>query len=332
MISDKAPRIALAGIVYAMFVLLGNGFLPVINNARPSDLEELLFTFMTVVVELAVITPFVFIEQRHDGKPLREFLSSKATWRRYWGWFVAIGAIFAVATYLLVIGLSMSDPNTGSVAMKTMPISAIIIGYFFLGERITWRHAVCIICMLAAIVFVATKGTFQLGELSVGVLVLLVPPAMWSVGHAMSKKLLSARVVSATQMTAIRTTVSGAILGVVYLAVTRGSSAWQIIDGSHLLFMFLMGANYAMIHFTWYKALQRIDMNLATGIGIPSPIVTALLAAPILGSTIQWYHVVGMIWTFLGLFGLLYVGRHQAMSEAPRATNPVDKLDCDPSL
>jgi drug/metabolite transporter (DMT)-like permease len=304
---------AFAGTAYAMVVLLGNGFLPIINNARPSDLEELLFTLMTVVVELAVITPFVFVEQRHDGKPLREFLSSKAAWRKYWGWFVAIGAIFAVATYVLVVGLSISDPTTGAVAMKTMPISAIIIGYFFLKERVTWRHVACICVMLAAIIFVATRGTFMLGELSVGAVILLLPPALWSVGHAMSKKLLAGRVVSATQMIAIRTSISGAMLGVVYIIATGGSSAWQIGDGSHLVFMILMGTNYAAMHYCWYKALQRIDMNLATGIGIPSPIITALLAALLLASPIQWYHVIGMIATFVGLIGLLKPGKDNDM-------------------
>jgi len=320
--ASKKPRIAAAGIAYALVVLLGNGLLPVINNARPSDLEEILFTLMTVVVELAAITPFVFLEQRHDGKPLREFLSSKGSWRRYWIWFVTIGAIFAVATYLLVVGLSISDPSTGSVAMKTMPISSVIIGYFFLGERLTWRHVACIVAMLAAVVFVATKGTFLLGELSVGAVLLLVPPALWSVGHAMSKKLLTSGVVSATQMIAIRTSMSGAMLFVMYIVATGGSSAWQILDGSYLIFMILMGINYAAMHYCWYKALQRIDMSLATGIGIPSPIVTALLAATLLGSPVQWYHLIGMAASFAGMFGLLW------QKKQPKATgaNFVDAM------
>lgn len=309
MTASEKPRNAFIGIAFAMVVLMGNGFLPIINNARPSDLEELLFTLMTVVVEFLAITPFVFIEQKHEGKPLREFLSSKASWRKYWPWFVAIGAIFAVATYLLVIGLTISDPIAGAVLMKTMPISSIIIGYYFLGERLTWRHVACIFAMLATIVFVATKGTFQIGELSVGAFVLLVPPALWSVGHAMSKKLLTAGVVTASQMIAIRTSISGVMLCVVYVIVTGGSSAWQIADVKYLLFMILMGGNYAAMHYCWYKALQRIDMSMATGIGIPSPVVTALLAVLILGATIQWYHVIGMIATFVGLFGLLKPGK-----------------------
>ncbi|MBN2151224.1 MAG: DMT family transporter [Candidatus Lokiarchaeota archaeon] len=311
MVPHEKQRVAVAGIAYSLVVLLGNGFLPVINNARPSDLEELLFTLMTVAVELAAITPFVFIEQRHDGKPMREFLGSKASWQRYWGWFVAIGAIFAVATFLLVVGLSMSDPTTGAVAMKTMPITAVIIGYYFLGERLTWRHVACIAAMLATVVFVATKGTFMLGELSVGAVLLLVPPALWSVGHAMSKKLLTSGAVSATQMIAIRTSTSGAMLLVVYVVATGGSSAWQVTDGPHLVFMVLMGTNYAAMHYCWYKALQRIDMTIATGIGIPSPIVTALLATALLGSPIEWYHVVAMAASFAGLFGLLWQGRQE---------------------
>lgn len=307
--SNKPPQVA-TGIAFALVVLLGNGFLPIINNARPEDLEELLFTLMTVVVEFLTVTPFVFIEQKHDGKPLREFLSSRASWRQYWGWFVAVGAIFAVATYLLVVGLSISDPIAGAVAMKTMPISSIIIGYYFLDEHLTWKHVACIFAMLVAVVFVATRGTFQIGDLSVGALVLLVPPALWSVGHALSKKMLAAGAVSATQMIAIRTSISGCILVGVYGLVTGGSSAWQIVDINYLAFMLLMGCNYAAMHYCWYKSLQRIDMSLATGIGIPSPVVTALLAVLVLGTTVQWYHVVGMIATFAGLAGLLLAGRH----------------------
>ena len=118
------------GLIFAMFVMLGNGFLPVINNARPKDLGEVLFTFMTILIEMVTIFPVVLIEQHVSKQPLHLIAGSKVAWKKYWKWFFAIGIIFAIATYFLVIGLSSTDSTTGAVTMKTMPISAVAVGYF----------------------------------------------------------------------------------------------------------------------------------------------------------------------------------------------------------
>nr|MDO8115401.1 DMT family transporter [Candidatus Sigynarchaeota archaeon] len=293
------------GLAFAIFVLLGNGFQPIINNARPGDLEDLLFTFMTIVIELTTILPVAFLEQKIARKPIRQIIGTRAAWKCHWLWFVAIGIIFAFSTYFIVIGLSSTDSITGAVSLRTMPISAVVIGYFFLKEKITRYHIACIAVMCAAIFFVATKGTWQAGVISPGIVLLLIAPVLWSIGHALSKRMLMDHDVTASQMIVIRTTISGSILGIFYMIGTGGSSAWQIAEPTHFLFMFLMGANYTMLHYCWYRAIMHLDLNIATAISIPSPLITALLAAAFLGESLQWYHVVGIIVAFVALYGLL---------------------------
>jgi len=298
------------GIVLAMFVMLGNGFLPVINNARPKDLGEVLFTFMTILIEMVTIFPVVLIEQHMTGLPLHLIAGSKDAWRKYWKSFVCIGILFAIATYFLVFGLSSTDSTTGAVAMKTMPISAVFMGYFYLHEKITWQHVACIVLMFVGIIFVATKGTWQLNMISPGVIFVLIAPVLWTFGHTLSKIVLVARAVSASQMIVIRTAISGAVLGSYYIIGMGGTNAWQIVDPGHFLFMLLMGVNYALIiHYCWYKAISCLDLNFATSLGIPSPLITALLAIVILGEPFEWYHVIGMAVAFIGLYGIILLSR-----------------------
>ncbi len=293
------------GIAFALIALVMNATQPVINNGRPGDLSNHLFTVMAVGLEFLMIIPVSVLEQRGMARPSWSIAGSKHAWRAHGGRFLAVGAIFAISTYMVIAGYDTMDSTTGAVILKMQPVSMMVIGALFLGEKVTWKHVIFTLVMLASVFHIATAGTWQLGTIGVGAVLLIVAPVMWNVGHALMKKLLVEGVITSPQLVFIRTAISTVILFIMYAFVSRWQDAWQIVDWRYLAFMLLMAVNYLILHVFWYKAIAKIDLVLGTAIIIPSPAITALLANTILGEMLHPYHFMGIIGSFVGLYGLL---------------------------
>lgn len=296
----------LIGYVLGIIVLFNTGFQPIINNARPEDLGALLFTFITVLVEFGCITPVLLVENHMGGSKIQKFPVQKDTWKKHWKRFVAIGVIFAVATYLVILGYSNTDSISGSVAVRLQPVSMIVIGYLFLKERVTRSQLVFTAAMLLSIYHVSTKGTWMLNEFSFGIVFLLIAPVLWNIGHTIVKPLIEKGLVTSPQLVFLRTGISSIILGAVYMLLDGGQTAWQIFTPIYFTFMLLMGLNYTMQHYFMYKGFKYVDLSVFTAIIIPGPVVTAIFATIFLHDSFELYHLIGMIGAFIGLYGLLY--------------------------
>ena len=95
------------------------------------------------------------------------------------------------------------------------------------------------------------------------------------------------------------------ILVLIYLIFGDLTRLWQFALPKHLLSMVLMGGNYAFMHYFWYNAINKIDLTIATALIIPAPVITAIFAVLFLSETFYPFHLVGIIGTFVGLYGLL---------------------------
>ncbi|MHA1371570.1 MAG: EamA family transporter, partial [Promethearchaeota archaeon] len=260
-IATSTIKEKIIGMFYVIIVLIGGGLQPIINNARPPDLAPLLFTFMTVLVEFVAITPIILIEQKLKHETPWLLAGPLKAWKKLGIRFIAIGSIFAFATLFVIVGYSMTDSISGAVAVKTQPISMLLIGALILKERVTKLDLICIAIMLVSIFHMATLGTWQINKINLGFIVLLIAPIMWNVGHSMSKKFLEQATISSPQLVFIRTGISSIILGILYIITNGGSTAWQIANPKYLLFMSLMGLNYLVQHYFLYKAMQRIELT-----------------------------------------------------------------------
>ena len=303
---SSSKQIPASGIIFAAFVLVGNALQPIINNARPPELDGLIFTFMAVFFECISIAPVYILEQKITGCNIAYPASSKATWREHWIKFILIGSIFAFATYFVIIGYSSFDSTSGGVIVKTQPISMLFIGYFFLNEKITKQQILFTFVMLAAVFHIATKGTWQIAEITPGIIFLIIAPVMWNIGHTLAKKVLADGTITTPQLIFIRTGVSSIILAILYFSITGGTTIWQIFDMRYFPFMLFMGVNYTMLHYFWYKSITKIDLAFGTALIIPSPAITAIFGTIFLGEIFQFYHAIGIAGTIIGLYGLLY--------------------------
>ena len=286
------------GYIFAAICLLGNGLQPIISNARPDIIDDLSFTWLTVVMEFVFITPLFALEQRKQQTPT-------GIVEEYWKRLIFIGMIFAVSTLLVIIGYSHTHSVTGAVLVKTQPLSMFLIGVVFLKEKVHAKEILATLLMLVSIIYIATEGTFHMENLTISSLWLVLAPIMWNIGHSFSKPLLDTHKITPTQLIFYRTFGSSIILTFIYFLGVGFDSLLlnTIIQWQNFQYIIYMGINYAFLHYFWYKTIIHLDLSHATAIIIPAPIITAVFSIFFFGRTnfylsLYWIsgNNLGIIW------------------------------------
>ncbi len=310
------------GVIFAIITLVGDGFQTIVNNSRPAELNSLLFSWITACTELMFIFPFFLISfrNRFHRKETKKSKKKKKTIRRFKKYqiylrLIVCGVIFAGCAYYLIVGFTLVDSVTGILAVKTQPISMMLIGALFLKEKLSVKEVLLGIVMLVLIIYVTTKGTFNIGELSLGVVYLLVVPVFWNVGHSLAKPLLSNNVMSVPEFVFVRISFTSVILGIVFLIVGNIDSL-ALLNNSHALAsIFGMGCLFAILHTCWYQAVRNLPLSIASLIVIPSPVVTAILTYFITKEPLFYYHWVGIVGEIGGLSALIFIQKCKKKKE-----------------
>ncbi len=309
------------GIVFAVITFIGDGFQTIVSNSRPSKINPLVFSWITACIELMFIFPFFCFSlwkrkqrkkfqkqnkgvQHHpsDGEKSLTLSKKQKIFR-----LSLAGFIFAGCAYYLIVGFSMVDSVTGILAIKTQPISMLIIGVVFLKEKLSWKESVIGVGMFVLIIFITTKGSFDIGNLSPGVLYLLVVPIFWNVGHSLAKPFLSDGLLSIPEFVFIRIAFTSIILGVVFLIVGDVDDLSVLMSRDALVSIFSMGFLFSLLHTCWYQAVRALPLTLTTLIVIPSPVVTAILSYFITQEPLYYYHYVGIVGEIIGLSSLILI-------------------------
>ncbi|MBN1686570.1 MAG: DMT family transporter, partial [Spirochaetales bacterium] len=218
--------------------------------------------------------------------------------------------------YFVIVGFSLVDSVTGILAVKTQPISMMIIGALFLRERLSIQVVGVGAIMLVLIAFIVTRGTFDLGNLTVGVVYLLIVPIFWNIGHSIVKPLLTQSILTVPELVFVRIAFTAVILGMVFLLSGNKADLAILSHRDSLVSIFSMGALFTVIHLCWYQAVRALPLSIATFIVIPSPAVTAVLTFFITHEPLYYYHYIGIAGEIILLYALIFF--HRRNRRAPR--------------
>ncbi|MHA1647159.1 MAG: DMT family transporter [Promethearchaeota archaeon] len=311
-----------AGLIFALVVLIGNGIHPIINNLRPETLDsfnftfqmslwEYIFAFFAVIIENKVNRPNI---SKGFQKPGFFGIKNKTTKLKVFGLILIIGLLFSVATYLYVEGLRRAGAISGSIALKISPVYAFIFGILFLNEKVNWKQLLITAIMLLGVYYIGTDGTFQIEIFSIWFGIMLFVPFLWSIGHTITKRLFHENLLTPNQIILFRTGIISTVM-IIWLIFTQGWHSFQsaLLTPKYLWFSFLMGTTYFFMHFSWYNSIKKIDFSFASALVTPSPVVTSILAIIFLKDIMHLYQLIGMIWIFLSLYGLILVNKKKKM-------------------
>jgi drug/metabolite transporter (DMT)-like permease len=177
----------------------------------------------------------------------------------------------------LFLGLQITSSNNAAVILRAELAFALLFGYFFLGETISWRQAVSMILMLIGVLLVVT--TTQLTTIGVGDILLLITPMAWAAGHTFAKPTLKR--VAPWTVVAYRNLVGGTLLlslaaGFIWL----GAPPILIPNVVPIIGIILVEAIVILLaHSLWYAGISRINLGKATALIAPAPLVTFFISA-----------------------------------------------------
>lgn len=279
------------------------GLQPIIAISRPSIIDPFIFAAITALIEALIFFPIYILEnkriyylkkkgQLNEGK----FNSLLNGWkkRRNIRLLLVIAITFSVVPVLLYVGFDLAGSINSSLALKSEIIFALLFGSLILKEeRISKIQILFCFLLFFGLIIAITKGSFNLLEFNLGVLIIIISTALFSLIHTLTKSAFDRNELFPTQVVFIRNLFSGTILLVFYVIIFPKQNFLLLLDFNNLIFFILMGLDYGFSLFLWYKTLSYIQIGKAGIINSITPIITSFFGVLLLGDDFTFYHLIG---------------------------------------
>jgi len=275
---------------------------PVIANARPYIIDPYLFAAITALIEAVIFFPLYLFEHRRLIKKKNPELNDDVIESLLNGWkkkrnlrlLGIIGVIFSIVPVLMYIGFRIAGAINSVLTFKSEIIFALIFGSIFLREkRISKVQFAFCILLFFGLILAITQASFNLLEFNMGVIILTICVALFTLIHTFTKSGFDRNEIFPTQVVFMRNLMSGVILFVFYILIFPLENLLIIFEFENFIFFLLMGIDYGFSLFLWYKTLTYIQIGKASIINSLTPIVTAFFSGIILGEIFTIYHLIG---------------------------------------
>ena len=298
------------GLICGTIAVLGISLQPIIANSRPSVIDPYIFAAVTALIMATIFFP-LFVLERHKLKSSIEVNSDEKIYSLLNGWkkknnlkfLVIIGITFSIVPVLLFLSFDLAGAINSSLTLKSEVFFALLFGYIFLKEKRISKVQLLFCATLFFGVYIAiTQGSFNLLEFNVGVLILLIDVALFTLVHTFTKSRFDRNELSPIQVVFIRNLLSGIILFSTYFIFFPLDRINIVFNPDYFIYYLLMGLDYSVSLFLWYKTLSYIQIGKAGVINSVTPIITALFAWIILGDVFTIFHLIGMVIIIISIY------------------------------
>ena len=301
------------GIIFGIFGTVLIGLQPIVANSRPMIIDAFIFAAMTMIVEALIFFPIMIFERKKIRTDFKNnCLNEEELNSLLYGFkknkllLIFVGTAFGIGMVLFFIGYGLAGAINGSLAQKSALFFSLIFGFLILHEKISKKQIFFSILLFLGLILAVTQGSFNILEFNVGVLVLLVLACIWMFTHTISKPMLDRKEATAIQMVCLRNGIGGLMLITTYLLFFPVENLVIFSDPINYFWFFIMGLVYGSGLYCWYKTLSYLDVNKASILVSPTPIITAIFATLLLGEVFTIYHLIG---TSIIIFSILMIVR-----------------------
>lgn len=288
------------GIIFGIIATLLIGMQPIVANARPEIIDPFIYAGMTVVFEALVFLPFMIFERLSMKKSFKKgviseeaFSSMMHGYKKNRWLLIFVGAAFGFGQILFFIGYRLAGSINGSLAQKSTIFFSLLFGAVILGETLKKSQLFFSALLFFGLILAVTQGTFNLLELNLGVVVLLILSSVWMLAHTMTKPIFDRKEATPSQVVFIRNSIGGIILFTIYFIFFPVQTLTGLSNPLFIFWGFAMGLTYSIGLFFWYKTLQNLEVGKASILVSPTPIATAIYATILLGEIFTVYHLIG---------------------------------------
>lgn len=298
------------GLICGTIAVVGISLQTIIANSRPSVIDPYIFAAVTALIMATIFFP-LFVLERHKLKSSLEVNPDEKLYSLLNGWkkknnlkFLAIiGITFSIVPVLLFLSFDLAGAINSSLTLKSEVFFALLFGYIFLKEKRISKVQLLFCATLFFGVYIAiTQGSFNLLEFNVGVLILLIDVALFTLVHTFTKSRFDRNELSPIQVVFIRSLLSGIILFSTYFIFFPLDRISIVFNPDYFIYYLLMGLDYSVSLFLWYKTLSYIQIGKAGVINSVTPIITALFAWIILGDVFTIFHLIGMVIIIISIY------------------------------
>ncbi|MHA2035972.1 MAG: DMT family transporter [Promethearchaeota archaeon] len=294
------------GLLFGTLAIFTIALQPVIANARPKIIDPYLFAAITSIIEALIFLPVYILERgklknsTKVGMDEKQLLLNKSLLN---GWkkprniklLLIIGFTFSIVPILNYIGFELAGAINSSLIFKSEIIFALIFGYLLLNEKITVTQILFCCLLFFGLIISVTQASFNLLEINTGVILLLISVTIFTLVHTLTKSGFDRNELFPTQVVFLRNSMSGMILFFTYILFLPLDNLLIVIDPNNFVFFLLMGVDYGVSLFLWYKSLTYIEIGKASVVLSLTPIVSAFFSFIILGEVFTLFHLIGTI-------------------------------------
>lgn len=219
-----------------------------------------------------------------------------------WKWSVGLSTLFIFVILGTFVAIEIMDPTVVAFLSRVETLVAILLGFWFFGERFTRKEAVGAVFVVLGVVALRYAGGIAIER---GFWIILLASIGFGVAEALAKKTVT--IVDPLAFSLVRNLILGIAFFVLASAGTRGFNTphdalgWIAVAGIGVSGPFLGRVHYL-------KALQVIHISKTALVSQALPIWVALLSFFILRAVPSEREWLGGVAVLLGCI-LLVVGR-----------------------
>lgn len=195
---------------------------------------------------------------------------------------VAVAVVGGSIPFVLFFeGLTRADSTDAAFLHKTLVVWVAVGAVAFLGERVSWPHALAVTAIVAGQVLLA--GGLSDLRAQPGELMILGATLLWSVEVLVAKRVLD----SLSPLTVGTVRMAGGVLLLLAWMLVQGDLGTLVgLDAGQWSWVALTGALLAAYVTTWYAALARAQAVDVTAVLVVGAVVTAALEAAVDGVSV----------------------------------------------
>jgi len=251
-------------------------------------------TFWRLLLAAAILLPFAILPLWRDRLALR----------REWPKLIVFSVIGLAAFNVMVyFGLGSTTAINGSLVNSASPIFVIVISWFGLGERSTWRQYVGVVVSLLGVSAILSRGdperllALQFG---LGDLVILGAVFLWALYSTLLRHWPSAlKPLSFVAMT---------IMISVVALIPAYAVEYEFVGGFELTWNVVFGIAYMAIlasitgYMLWNFGARAVGAGKASLFLHLIPAFAAGQAMLLLGETLRLFHLAGIVLILSGIY------------------------------
>lgn len=248
------------------------------------------WTFRGVMAPFGVIVLLILARFSLKSLPL-----PKGQWKA-----MTISALFNVTGWQIfsAYGLTLLGAGHAAIITYTMPLWAVLLGIFLIGERPTLRRLLGLVLGLAGML-VLVSGEFGIFRDSpLGVLFMLGAAICWGAGTVLYKR--TSWILPAKAMASWQLVVGGLPIMVIALIVEIPNfppvSLTAIVG---LIYILLIPIAFCL--FSWFKIVTLVPVSVSSISTLMIPVIGVISGNLLLGEAIGWREWGSLIFVCLGL-------------------------------